>query len=490
MRVLIVDDEVHICEVISELLEQENYETATAGNGVEALQVLEQGKFDVVISDVRMPEMDGIELLREIRARYPQIKVLLFTGYASVDSVVEAMKIGAYGYLTKPIDRDELFNELALIREQNEILKDGHQMQSEMFQRYAQGEYQVRSKSMQSLYELTITRIARSDSTVLIEGESGTGKELMAGMIHHFSNRSKRELIKINCAALAEGLLESELFGHVKGAFTGAVADRKGRFELADGGALFLDEVGEMSPALQVKLLRVLQEGEFERVGSSETVKVDVRLIAATNLNLKEEVARGNFRTDLYYRLNVINIPIPPLRDRREDIPQLVVHFIDKFRSRLGKPKMYLRRGAYEAIVRHNWPGNIRELENCIERACVMAAGDTIELTDLPPEVQQHKITTGTLTTATVEADSVTAVSSDNVSGSDITTLEEQPDIAPLSLTEAREQFEKNFLVRKLAEKDGNVSHTAQDLKIARKNLQQKIKKYQINVEQYRKGEK
>jgi DNA-binding NtrC family response regulator len=482
MRVLIVDDEVDIREIISELLEQENYQTATAAGGAEALQLLESNDFDAVISDVRMPGMDGLELLKEIRSLYPQIKVLLFTGYASVDNVVEAMKIGAYGYLTKPLDRDELFKELALIREQTEILKDGHQMQSEMFQRYAQGDYKVRSKSMQNLYELTITRIARSDSTVLIEGESGTGKELMAGMIHHFSNRSQQELIRVNCAALAEGLLESELFGHVKGAFTGAISERKGRFELADGGTLFLDEVGEMSPALQVKLLRVMQEGEFERVGSSKTVRVDVRLIAATNRNMKQEVKLGNFRTDLYYRMNVINIPIPPLRERREDIPQLVVHFIDKFRNRLGKPKMYLRRAAYEAIVQYDWPGNIRELENCIERACVMAAGDTIELSDLPPEVQHSE-------NSDIDRAGPTAVTSQLQADSSATTTNHaEPDVAPLSLTEAREQFEKEFLQRKLAEMDGNVSHTAEDLKIARKNLQQKIKKYQINVQKLRKG--
>ncbi len=485
MHVLIVDDEAHICEVISELLAQENYTTDVACDGLEALRKLEEQEFDVVISDVRMPQMDGLELLTEVRNRYPQVKVLLFTGYASVDSVVEAMKIGAYGYLTKPIDREELFRELALIREQNEILKGGHQMQSEMFQRYAKGDSRPASKSMQNLYELTITRIARSDSTVLIEGESGTGKELMAGMIHHFSNRSDKELVKVNCAALAEGLLESELFGHVKGAFTGAMANRQGRFELANSGALFLDEVGEMSPALQVKLLRVLQEGEFERVGSSETIKVDVRVIAATNRNLKQEVAKGNFRTDLYYRLNVINIPIPPLRERREDIPQLVVHFIDKNRNRLGKPRMYLRRAAYDAIVRYDWPGNIRELENCIERACVMANSDTIEVNDLPLEVQQAQ--SRAPVSAAPNPDRPGAAVETAPTPEPVPTA--QPDIAPLSLSEAREQFEKDFLEQKLAEQGGNVSHTARDLKIARKNLQHKIKKYQINVQQYRKGE-
>ncbi len=457
-QILVVDDEANLRRVLSAQLSRDGYEVHTAEDGERAAAFIREHHVDLVISDLRMPKMGGLELLRWAQLEEPKLPVMILTAYATVDTAVEALKIGAVDYISKPFDQDEVRR---LVRKALQVGQLAHRDASHPGARGLPDGTRFgmlgSSKAICDLYVL-LDRVAATPTTVLVTGESGTGKELVARALHEHSSRSTRPFIKVNAAAIPQTLIESELFGYERGAFTGAVGSKPGRFELAQGGTLFLDEIGEIPLEMQVKLLRVLQEGELERVGGVKTIRVDVRLIAATNRDLRRETAAGRFREDLYYRLNVVPIELPPLRDRSGDVPVLARFFLDKFNARLGKHIEGIDEDALAGLARYRWPGNIRELENFIERAVLFADGARITLRDLPTEV----------TGATPLPPAPSADSGNFGEG-----LKEQ-------VRAAMSRIERDFILRALEQTTGNVTHAARLLKISRKGLQLKMKELDL----------
>jgi len=383
-RILIVDDEESLREVLTIMLHREGYQVESAADGAQAASRLEESRFDLVISDIKMPKLNGLELLKLIKGLHPETLVLMITAFSTTDEAVEAMKQGAYDYITKPFQNEEIRLIIRNALERTRLQQENLALKKELGARYSFHNLVGKSKRMLEMYSL-IERVAGTKSSVLVTGESGTGKELVARAIHYNSPRKDKPFVAINCGAIPENLLESELFGHEKGAFTGASQAKKGLIEVADGGTLFLDEIGELPQPMQVKLLRVIQEHEIRRVGGTRDMSVDIRLIAATNKSLEEEVSAGRFREDLYYRLNVIHLDIPPLRERREDIPLLVDHFLQKFCSATKAPQV--SDSLMRALVDYGWPGNVRELENIIERCLVLGHGETLQADCLPPHI-------------------------------------------------------------------------------------------------------
>jgi two-component system NtrC family response regulator len=453
--ILIVDDEKNYPRILGAVLEEEGFEILTANSGAEALEILQTSQTDLVLTDMKMPEMDGIDLLEKIKTRDPQLPVIMMTAHGTVDKAVEAMQKGAYSYILKPFDNDRLIiyvnKAIAVYR----VIKENRRLRSAVSTRYSFGNIIGKSKPMREVFE-TIGKVAPANATVLIEGESGTGKELVAKSIHFNSPRAAMPFVAVNCSALAESLLESELFGHEKGAFTGAASMKKGRFERAEGGTLFLDEIGDLSPDLQVKLLRVLQEKVIERVGGTKPIAVDIRVIAATNKNLKDAMRAGRFREDLFYRLDVVHIVLPPLQQRQEDIRLLVDHFLKKYAAerKSGPPVTGIDADAERLLYEYSWPGNVRELENVIERVMILGTGSTIVAGDLPKNIRS-------------------AVHADLYIG-DIP--------ADAKLTDTLAMVEKALIERAL-KISGNVqSHAAELLGIGKSGLNQKIKKYNLEV--------
>jgi len=383
-KIMVIDDEKNIREGLAASLEMDGYNTVCAAGGEEGWKLFGKGDVDLVITDLRMPGMDGEELMRRILAETPGFPVIILTGHGTVESAVNAMREGAWDFLTKPVNLDRLSLLVKRALDNRELVLRSRAMEAELERGRLTANMIGKSAVMRKVID-TVNRVAPSKASVLITGESGVGKELIADAIHELSPRKDKPLVKVHCAALSAGVLESELFGHEKGAFTGAVSRRRGRFELANGGTLFLDEIGEIDQNIQVKLLRVLQEHEFERVGGEETVETDVRIIAATNKNLKEEIEKGNFREDLYFRLNVVNIDVPPLRDRKDDIPILAAGFLREVTAENNKKIEGINEKAYSRLYAYDWPGNIRELRNCIESAVVMCRASLITEDDLPP---------------------------------------------------------------------------------------------------------
>ena len=383
--ILVVDDEPNYLVVLSELLRDEGFEVFTAPGGKEGMEAIQKVDLDLVITDMQMPGMNGLQFLQKIKEINNDLPVIMITAFAEVDKAVAAMQSGAYNYLAKPFSNDELLVNINKAVHHYSLIRENSRLRQEMMTRTGFGGMVGKNKKMRHVYEL-IEKVAPTPSTVLIAGESGTGKELVAKAIHFHSPRADKPFVAVNCAALAENLLESELFGHEKGAFTGAVSMRKGRFEQADGGTLFLDEVGEIPLALQAKLLRAIQEKSFERVGGNKNLSVDVRIVSATNRDLKEEVSRGKFREDLYYRLNVIHLGLPALRERLDDIPLLVEYFVRSFADSLGKPDLTISSDAMRLLVTLPWEGNVRELENTIERAAILCDDNVINADDVQPE--------------------------------------------------------------------------------------------------------
>ena len=389
-HLLIVDDEAALREAVAERLGDHGFVVEQAASGEEALERLSAFAFDVLITDLRLPGIDGRQVLDAAIERYPEMIAIVITGFGTVKDAVDAIKQGASDFITKPFQFDALLHVLRSAMEQRRLKSENAYLRSQLEQRYRFDEIVGRSARMRELFELLQT-VAATSSTVLITGETGTGKELAARAIHHNSPRRSHRFVALNCSAIPETLLEAELFGHVRGAFTGAVGNRQGRLEQAHRGTLFLDEVGTMSPALQAKLLRVLQEREFERVGESHTIKIDVRVIAATHSDLAKMVSEGTFREDLFYRLNVIPVVMPPLRDRREDIPLLVQHFLERLAAGTGRPAVTVSQEAIRRLMAYSWPGNVRQLENAIERALAFSRGRAqLEVADLAPEIQNH----------------------------------------------------------------------------------------------------
>lgn len=389
-NILIIDDEKNIREGLGAALEMDGYTVFLAADGKQGLEILERGDIDLVITDLKMPEVSGEEILAKVTGETPGIPVIVLTGHGTIDSAVDAMRKGAYDFLTKPVNLDRLSLLVKRALERREI-----SLQNSVYRKEIEGKTTFenmigKSHEIQKVFDL-VKKVAPSKASVLITGESGVGKEMIANALHNLSPRKDKPFIKVHCAALSDSLLESELFGHEKGAFTGAIAMKRGRFELAHEGTIFLDEIGEISQNVQVKLLRVIQERKFERVGGEETLDVDVRIIAATNRNLEEEIKKGNFREDLYYRLNVVNINVPPLRERKDDIPIMVNNFIRKFSKENNKNITSVDTKAKNALYSYDWPGNIRELRNCIEGAVVIAEGSTLRLEDLPPAVRKSQ---------------------------------------------------------------------------------------------------
>jgi len=451
-KILVVDDELNMRLVLKTLLNKEGYEVATASDGLEALKILKSGDVRVVVTDMKMPRLDGMGLLDRIIHEYPSMPVILITAHGTVATAVDALKKGAFDYITKPFEQEELKNVIHKAIKTRQLNEDEPVFSPDEID--GQG-IVGSSEAMQKIYD-TIKKVAPTVTTVLVTGETGTGKELIANAIHRNSSRKNNPLIKINCAAIAENLVESELFGYEKGAFTGAVSSKPGRIELADKGTLFLDEVGELPRDMQAKLLRMIQDSEFERVGGLRTIKVDVRLIAATNRNLLQDVKDGKFREDLYYRLNVFHTHVPPLRERKEDILLLTDYFIQKFNRKLDRQVKQIDSDVQEMFLQYDWPGNIRELENLIERLVLMAVGETIVLDDVPTELKMA---------ATVP----------QVHQSDIL---EKPfkDLMKSHM----EEVEKQAIIQCLEECGGNVTKAAQRLGLSRKSLQLKMIKYNL----------
>ena len=389
--VLVVDDDRTGRETLAEAVLEMGYTVASAAGGTEALDILRQREIDIVLTDLKMPGMDGLELLARAKGIRPDAYVILVTAFATIDTAVAAMKSGAYDYVKKPIDLRELRVLLDRASQSHDLLLENELLRDQLGEKYDFSNIIGRGPAMNEVYD-RIRQVADTNTVVLIEGESGTGKELVANALHVNSGRRDRPFVKVNCAALPETLLESELFGHERGSFTGALRQRKGRFELADSGTLFLDEIADLSPGTQSKLLRVLQNYEFERVGGTETLHVDVRIIAATNANLAERVHEGRFREDLYYRLRVVPIELPPLRDRREDIPLLVTHFVKEYAERNKKDIRGVSAETMNVLATYPWPGNVRELQNCMENMVVMAEGTMLEPELLPAEMRQTTV--------------------------------------------------------------------------------------------------
>jgi two-component system NtrC family response regulator/two-component system response regulator HydG len=386
-RILIVDDEQNARAGLRTILAEEGYEIAEAADGEEGLQKLAELSPALVLSDVRMPRRDGLSLLQEARAQGSDAVFVMMTAFATVEAAVTAMRAGAESYLTKPLDVDSALVVIAKALEKRRLQRETQGLRERVREKFRLKSMVGESAELQAVLDV-VRQAAPTKATVLVLGESGTGKELIAQALHEESTRKDKPFVKVSCAALSETLLESELFGHERGAFTGAVGRKEGRFELADGGTLFLDEIGEITPSTQVKLLRALQTREFERVGGTQTVKVDVRLVAATNRDLAAEVKAGKFREDLYYRLNVVAVTLPPLRRRKSDVPLLVAHFVDKYASSYGKDVKGLAPGTLDALLSYDWPGNVRELENAMERAVVLAKGTQLTADDLPPTMR------------------------------------------------------------------------------------------------------
>jgi len=450
-KLLIVDDERLTSEALRYNLQLDGYHVDTASSASEALALLEEQDYPVVITDLRMPQVSGLELCGDIRRLYPNTDVILLTAFGSIENAVEAVKHGAYDYLTKPVDPAKLSALLRRIFELHRLRDENKALRAEV-SAHRQASRLIGSAAGMVKVMDAIETVAPTEATVLVRGESGTGKELVAMAIHQLSSRAKHPLVKVNCAAIPETLLEDELFGHERGAYTGAHAQRKGRFEMAHRGTLFLDEISEMSVAVQAKLLRVIQEREFERVGGSETIPVDVRIITSTNRDLEEAVRDGHFREDLYYRVNVVSIELPPLRERREDILVLASHFLEGFSKRNGKSFHSIDQEAQQMLLSYNWPGNVRELENCVERAVVMARGESIAAADL---ALRHDI-------AQLAHDS----------------------IASQLVTEgfSVEDFEKSLIEAALEKTRGNQSKAAALLGLTRRTLQYRIEKYKIDI--------
>jgi two-component system response regulator HydG len=445
VRILVVDDEQSQRELLQMVLTDEGYNVETASSGEEAVERVKEQFYNMVIMDLRMGGMGGLEALKEMREISPTIQVLIVTAFASVDSAVDAMRSGALNYLTKPIDLNELKVTVEKTVEHSNLVQENRSLRAQVEGTFKAAEIIGKSQAITGIFE-TLSMVAPTDATVLILGESGTGKELIADAIHNNSPRHSGPMVKVNCAALPETLLESELFGHEKGSFTGAIARKEGRFKLADGGTLFLDEIAEMSLVLQAKLLRVIQSRSFERVGGTETIMADVRLVVATNRDLEEEVREGRFREDLYYRLNVIPITLPALRERREDIPLLAEHFLKVLSERNAKNIRGFQSKALDLLVRSRWKGNVRELENVVERAVIMARGEHIEPEDLPGHIREDDMQ---------EAVGVTPG-------------------RPLS------ELEKEAILQTLEMTGGNRTETADLLGISRRTLQYKLKEYGI----------
>ncbi len=392
--ILIVDDQEAFAQQIRVRLEREGYEAEVGSRRDDVLSLLQERRFNLVISDMKMPQMDGLELLGEVKGKYPDTAFIIMTAFGSVETAVDAMKRGANDYITKPFPPEELLLTIKNVLEKQSLLHEIKALRKEVERRYSFGNFIGKSPRMQEVYDL-ISDVAETDATVLIRGETGTGKELVAKSIHFNSSRKDRVFLSINCGALTETLLESELFGYEKGAFTGAMKQKLGKFEQADGGTIFLDEVGEFSPNTQVKLLRVLQERVIERVGGNREIKVDVRIIAATNRNLEEELAKGGFREDLYYRINVVPIWLPPLRERREDIPLLAKYFLAKYTHMFKRDTTLISQEALNEMMTCEWPGNVRQLENVLERAIIMAKGSSIthiDLLDKPKRTEEKLV--------------------------------------------------------------------------------------------------
>jgi two-component system response regulator HydG len=387
--ILVVDDDAPTREALESGLKKMGHELHTAGTGVAALDEVRRHAVDLAIIDLKLPDMEGTELFGALRILRPEAIAIMISGHATVEEAVSALKRGIYDFITKDFRMHELRKVVTKALETQQLLAENQRLREALQDRGPTGRLIGRGSALLKVLHL-VSQVAPMKSTVLLSGESGVGKELVAEAIHFQSPRRPNPLVKLNCGALPEGLIESELFGHEKGSFTGATQQRKGRFELADGGTIFLDEISEIPPATQVKLLRVLQEGEFERVGGSQTLKVDVRVIAATNVDLEAAVADGRFRKDLFYRLNVIHIPIPPLRERKEDISLLALHFLDKFCLENNRPAMGFNQEAMAALKNYDWPGNIRELQNVVERAVALCEGNMVELKDLPDEIRRH----------------------------------------------------------------------------------------------------
>lgn len=452
-HLLVVDDDSGHLATLQTIARSWGYRVSAAEDGYTAVAMAKEQPFDLILMDVRMAVMDGIEALRRIKAYNPAIPILIMTAYSSVASAVEALKAGAYDYLTKPLDFETLRLTVERAMEHTHLKAENRQLKENLQKEFDWQNIVGASPSMKALIDM-VAMVAPSEATVLITGESGTGKELIARSIHYNSRRRTAPFVVVNCAALAETLLESELFGHEKGAFTGADRRREGRFRQADGGTLFLDEIGETSPGMQAKLLRVLQEREFQRVGSDETLAVDVRILAATNRDLQDEVQKGTFREDLFYRLNVVTVEMPPLRARQEDIPLLAQSFLARFAARNRKTVKGFTPKAMDLMLKHDWPGNVRELENAVERAVILLSGDYISERELPLSITQN-----------AKRDDTEGITMDK---------EGKGGTGGQSLAD----LEKDVILATLAETGGNKSETARRLGINRKTLHLKLKRY------------
>ncbi|QAY87894.1 sigma-54-dependent transcriptional regulator [Pseudomonas arsenicoxydans] len=455
-NVLVVDDEPKLCDLLASALSQNGVTVFTAGNGLHALKVLEAENIDLVISDWRMPGMDGPQLLAEIKNRFPQLPVIVMTAYSTVKNAVQSMRNGAYDYIAKPFDIDELDITVSKALQFRDILKDNQRMRAELDEHQQIDSLIGDSPAFRRVLH-AIDSVRDSNATILLTGESGTGKEMVARAIHKHGNRADKPFVAVNCAAIPEGLLESEMFGHRKGAFTGAVADRVGRFMQADQGTLFLDEIGEMPLALQAKILRALQERVIEPVGDTRERKVNVRVIAATNKNLLDAVANKEFREDLYYRLNVFPIPLPALRERAEDIAPLALHFAHTLGATAGKRFTGFSPEALQAMANYSWPGNIRELQNCVERATIVASGAVIEEQDLPAYLF-----------ASNPGSSGAPIVEGNV---------------PADLDAALAEVEKTYILAALAQSNGVQAAAAQLIGISERSFWYRLKKLGIHVD-------
>ena len=447
-RILVVDDEAGIREVLDEILRDEGYEVLVAGDGLEALKILEEHPIDLVLLDVWLPGKGGIDVLKEIVENYTGIQTVMISGHGSIDLAVKALKLGAFDFVEKPLSLDRVLTIVSNALEMGSLRKENQELRSRLTE---EDQLIGQSRAINEVRNI-IRQAAGSDARIMITGENGTGKELVAREIHRKSERSEKPFIEVNCAAIPDNLIESELFGHEKGSFTGAVQQRRGKFELADGGSLFLDEVADMSLSAQAKVLRVIQEMTFQRIGGEKTIEVDVRIIVATNKDIHEEVRHDRFREDLFFRLNVIPVTVPPLRERPEDVPLLLTHFLKEF-SGEGTARRFSEE-ALEYLPLHNWPGNVRELKNFVERISIMSSAEEISL----EEVKEY--------------------------------LDEGPkggedpleSYLEMGLTEARDAFERDYLVQKLRENGNNISRTAQQLGIYPSNLHAKIKKFGIEI--------